>query len=526
MKRQKGLKTSLLLLAGILMGLIVLGGLGGLAFQGVITSSLNQTLNTFEKAMILSDMRGEFRQTRIDIRTVAVVGLSQGEALKKVDQALGHAGKVSELIAIYGKEYLVPSEQAVFERLKTNWKKFLDVGGSIVQATQAGIQENGPKLSHFILVDCPLAAGRVQDDLNELLSIQVKESERTRAQAAQQSQQSKWVLLVFLMGSMVLGVVFSWSMMRRLLLESKKVSELIEAGAQEVKHVAQKLDQDSEALASLSTQQTETVKTILNTSREIEDVSIQNTTIAQKSLEIADESLEKSSEAQERVKDLDQSLELLQQRAEEMRQTNELNSEEIKKMIVLITEIADRTQVIHDIVFQTKLLSFNASVEAARAGEHGKGFAVVAEEVGVLAQKSGDAAKEISGLVENSVRRAEEIIKSSSQRLHSAQSNTLATIQKSFEDAQRCAEVIREIVEKSKLTRQQSDQILKASTDQFSGVKNIVHLLADIDSATQENLARSQQAREATKNLNECAEHMGKGVEQLHALVGGLNKVA
>ncbi|MBC7465119.1 MAG: hypothetical protein H7256_03945 [Bdellovibrio sp.] len=48
-------------------------------------------------------------------------------------------------------------------------------------------------------------------------------------------------------------------------------------------------------------------------------------------------------------------------------------------------EIGNKTKVINDIVFQTKLLSFNASVEAARAGEHGKGFAVVAEEVGKLA---------------------------------------------------------------------------------------------------------------------------------------------
>lgn len=77
----------------------------------------------------------------------------------------------------------------------------------------------------------------------------------------------------------------------------------------------------------------------------------------------------------------------------------------ISEIVQVISEIGNKTKVINDIVFQTKLLSFNASVEAARAGEHGKGFAVVAEEVGNLAQMSGNAAKEISDMLNGSVSR-------------------------------------------------------------------------------------------------------------------------
>lgn len=124
------------------------------------------------------------------------------------------------------------------------------------------------------------------------------------------------------------------------------------------------------------------------------------------------------------------------------------SSLQIQELSQMIDEIEGRTKVINDIVFETRLLSFNASIEAARAGAQGRGFAVVAEEIGKLAQVSGRAAEEIRALITEShekVRRVLDVIRSSVEAGKVVAQDCQAKIQQSSDFTQQISDSVSSI---------------------------------------------------------------------------------
>lgn len=103
---------------------------------------------------------------------------------------------------------------------------------------------------------------------------------------------------------------------------------------------------------------------------------------------------------------------------------------ELVKLIEVMTSIRETTTLINDIVFQTKLLSFNAAVEAARAGEHGKGFAVVAHEIKKLAESSREAADSISTKIEGGITSVDRMVKVLSHGITQLVESTATTSEK------------------------------------------------------------------------------------------------
>ncbi|MBF0313419.1 MAG: hypothetical protein HQK50_14430 [Oligoflexia bacterium] len=186
------------------------------------------------------------------------------------------------------------------------------------------------------------------------------------------------------------------------------------------------------------------------------------------------------------------------------------SNEKIQALVKVISEIGEKTKVIDEIVFQTKLLSFNASVEAERAGEQGRGFAVVAQEIGNLAKMSGQAAMEITKIVKDSIRNAEEITTENKQKVE--QGNALVS---------KTAQILGEITEQAGVVAENAKQILSASKEQASGIKQINGAVVQLDRTTQENAATAEEASSSSEELSAQAETLKDIISGLVRIVHG-----
>lgn len=202
------------------------------------------------------------------------------------------------------------------------------------------------------------------------------------------------------------------------------------------------------------------------------------------------------------------------------RQMHDSNTQ-LAEITKLIHEISTKTQVINDIVFQTKLLSFNASVEAARAGEYGYGFAVVADEIGKLAQRSGGAAKEITSMLQESVGRVESIIDDTKDKVDKIMVISKEKINFGAEKAKICKESLDEILTSVKSVDELVVEISTASREQSLGVQQVAHAMNQLESVTNQNSAVAQASSTAGEQLRYQSNSINKVVKSLNAFIGG-----
>ena len=153
-------------------------------------------------------------------------------------------------------------------------------------------------------------------------------------------------------------------------------------------------------------------------------------------------------------------------------------------------KIGDIISVIDGIAFQTNILALNAAVEAARAGEQGRGFAVVAGEVRNLASRSAQAAKEIKGLIEESVNRVQQGSK--------LVNNAAATMIDIVSSVTRVNDIMGEIA--------------SASEERQRGIEQVAQAVSQMDQVTQQNASLVEEAAVATEQLANQADHLSSRV--------------
>ena len=249
----------------------------------------------------------------------------------------------------------------------------------------------------------------------------------------------------------------------------------------------------------------QTLTTVRNT---VESVTAGSEQITKGSEDLSQRTSEQASALEETSASMEEMTSTIKQNADNAKQANQLaiaardtadkGGAVTKRAVEAMGEInksskkiADIITVIDEIAFQTNLLALNAAVEAARAGEHGRGFAVVAAEVRNLAQRSATAAKEIKGLINESIQRV-----TGGSALVNQSGKTLEEIVSSVK---RVADIIAEIS--------------AASQEQASGLDQVNKAVASMDDATQQNAALVEETTSAAQSMREQAKELLRQVD-------------
>jgi methyl-accepting chemotaxis protein len=270
-------------------------------------------------------------------------------------------------------------------------------------------------------------------------------------------------------------------------------------GSDEVSHLALSFNQFAEQIYKL-------VKVARDDIEIIRDMAVH---IADENRLLSTRTEEQTSGVESAVIAMDKLTSAVQHNAENAGKANELAADTtntasngalaITETIGAVTKIDESSGKMNNIVstidsiaFQTNLLALNASVEAARAGERGAGFAVVAQEVRNLAQRSAEAAKEISGLI-----------------LENVDSAKIGS-----DSVEHSGEILGDISGKTRSVAQMLDSITEMSIEQADEIKEVNGVMRNLDSTVQQNARLVDKVAEASRTLErrayELAELMGR----------------
>jgi methyl-accepting chemotaxis protein len=247
------------------------------------------------------------------------------------------------------------------------------------------------------------------------------------------------------------------------------------------------------ALAAMTDRLRDLVRQVAEGAHRVADTSEQ---IAQGNLDLSQRTEEQASTLEETASSMEELTSTVTQNAEAARDAKQLAADAseaarrggrvVGQVVTTMNgisdssrRIADITSVIDAIAFQTNILALNAAVEAARAGEQGRGFAVVAAEVRQLAQRSAGAAKEINGLIGESVDQ----------------------VQQGAKMVDAAGRSMEEIVESVTKVSNLIAEIAAASSEQSQGIEQVNTAVAQMEQVVQQNASLAEEASAATESM-------------------------
>ncbi len=379
--------------------------------------------------------------------------------------------------------------------------RYRDARAKVLDLSQKG--DKAGANAEFQATVAPLLDGYVKAVTK--LSGDVKQNAYDAAASIRQSTQfTKNLMIGASLLTLLLAVATSWIIIRSTNGTLRRVAADLSVGSDQLKNVAETLSSASQSLAEGTSNQAASIE---ETSASLEELSILGKQNQDRTGTASNSAGRTKSAVTLGLTDVEAMAVTLQEvgatsrEMETAMQAMRSSSNDIAKIIKTIDEIA----------FQTNILALNAAVEAARAGEAGAGFAVVAEEVRALAQRSAEAAKNTSALIEATIHRSH----AGAQISEKVASTVGALLEKSTLVENRLKEIAGLIQEVNGI----STEVSHATKEQTNGLTQINTAMQDIDGVTQKNAATSEETAAAAEELSAQAMTLQQNVSNLMALI-------
>ena len=474
------------------------------------------------KTVAISVMQGSYRELRIQLRSLGIEGI-EGSLTREVKaKAERQIDLFESALAEYKSHQLSPAEQTALTHLESSYLAFLDGGSGVFEQAQSATQADRDKLNQFFKEDCPRLANHVYKSLNELLAHQQSWANDKKTSTGQSVKEAKsrifWLSIIFFALSIIIGGLFSERLLSVLMKGVSNVASHLSHAMEELSASSADMSESSTELSGMSKQQADRLNSTAEAADEIRAIANSNLQSVLETNELAQRTATVVYEGSQATSSLGSAISEIAHSNGLVAKQIAFSNQELQQTVNMIKTIADKVNVINDIVFQTKLLSFNASVEAARAGRAGDGFAVVANEIGNLAEMSGEAAQTINALLDDSIQRVSEIAGSTEQKFNSINNDLKARVENGVELSKRCGEIFGSIDQEMETLKSKIKDISESSEEQTTALEQIVTAVHDA------NLITTKTLGQVDRNLGQ-SRNISNAVHEINGSLGDLNKL-